>query len=138
MNTNTSRWIGIAILALWATSLALPAFSTCRAGYDHVGGWFVLMMGWMGVIILQPAWIANIGILIIAVILIAKRHAPIWLGIPTALLAGCALYFTDMVDDTGNVPICHYHAGYWLWLAVAALALAATFLPRGVQSKPES
>jgi hypothetical protein len=133
MTKSISRATGILILLMWLASLALPVFTTCRAGYDHVGGWFVLMMGWMGVIIVQPAWFANIAILAIAILLIVRRRAPIWLGIIAAGLAACAWYFTDMVDDTGNVPICHYHAGYWLWLATAGVALLATFIPRPAQ-----
>jgi hypothetical protein len=124
------RRVGLFILVLWLVSLALPVFTTCRPGYDHVGGWFILLMGWMGVIVVQPAWFANILILIVAIILIAHRRAPVWLGVLTAALAACALYFKDMVDDTGNVPICHYHAGYWLWLGTGALVLIATVTTR--------
>lgn len=134
MNLSLPRIAGIAIFAMWAASLVLPVFTTCRAGYDHVGGWFVLMMGWMGVMALQPAWFANILILVMAALLIWRHHAPIWLGVITAVVAACAWYFTDMYDDTGNVPICHYHAGYWLWLATAGVALLATLIPRRPQS----
>jgi hypothetical protein len=134
VKNSLSRIAGIAILMMWIASLILPVFTTCRAGYDHVGGWFVLMIGWMGVLELQPAWFANLLILVIAGILLAERRAPVWLGGITLALAGCAFYFKDMVDDTGQVPICHYHAGYWLWLATAVVALLATFIPRPVKS----
>ena len=130
MKISVSRAAGIVILLMWAVSLVLPVFSTCRSGYDHVGGWFLLGFGWMGAMVLQPAWFANWLIVIIAAILLAERRAPIWLGVLTALVAGGAWFFTDWYDDTGNVPICHYHAGYWLWFATADVALLATFLPR--------
>jgi hypothetical protein len=125
---SASRILGAVILLMWAVSLVLPVFTTCRAGYDHVGGWFLLLMGWLGVLEVQPAWFANILIVLIAILLMVRQRASIWLGIPAAL------YFTDMYDDTGNVPICHYHAGYWLWLATAGAALLATFIPRPAQS----
>lgn len=131
---SASRILGAVILLMWAVSLVLPVFTTCRAGYDHVGGWFLLLMGWLGVLEVQPAWFANILIVLIAILLMVRQRASIWFGIPAALLAVCALYFTDMYDDTGNVPICHYHAGYWLWLATAGAALLATFIPRPAQS----
>jgi hypothetical protein len=130
MKFSPSRIAGIVILALWALSLALPVFTTCRPGYDHVGGWFLLGFGWMGLMLLQPAWLANWLIVIIAAILLAERRAPIWLGVLMAAIAGGAWFFTAWYDDTGNVPICHYHAGYWLWLATAVVALLATFLPK--------
>jgi hypothetical protein len=133
-NLFSRRRAGALILIMWLVSLALPVFTTCRPGYDHVGGWFMLLMGWMGVMVIQPAWFANILILIIAGLLIAGKRAPIWLGVPAAALAGCGLYFKDMYDDTGSVPICHYHAGYWLWFATAAVALLATFFVRSSQT----
>jgi hypothetical protein len=140
MKFSLSRIAGIVILLMWAVSLVLPVFTTCRPGYDHVGGWFLLGFGWMGVMMLQPAWFANWLIVIIATILLAERRAPIWLGIVTAIVAGAAWFFTAWYDDTGDVPICHYHAGFWLWLATAVAALLATFLPRryAVQSTSRS
>ena len=128
------RTAGLLILIVWLASLALPVFTTCRPGYDHVGGWFMLLMGWMGVAVVQPAWFANILILIVAGLLLAHRRAPVWLGVLTAAVAACAFYFKDMYDDTGTVPICHYHAGYWLWLGAAAFALVATWATRKADS----
>jgi hypothetical protein len=134
MKNSMSRYAGILILVMWVASLILPVFSTCRAGYDHVGGWFMLMMGWMGVIVLQPAWFANLLMLVIAGLLLARGHAPVWLGVLTVIIAAPAWLFKEMTDDTGAVPICHYHAGYWLWFATAVVALLATFIPRPAQT----
>jgi hypothetical protein len=105
MKFSLSRIAGIIVLLMWAVSLALPVFTTCRPGYDYVGGWFLLGFGWFGIMALQPAWFANWLIVIIAAILSAERRAPIWLGVVTVIVAGCAWYFTDWYDDTGNVPI---------------------------------
>jgi hypothetical protein len=45
MNVTARRWSGFVILLLWAATLVLPVFTTCRPGYDHVEGWFVLAFG---------------------------------------------------------------------------------------------
>ena len=119
------RLAGFLILALWVVSLILPVFSTCRPGYDHVGGWFLLLFGWFGVFVLMPAWLANPLILGIGGTLAFGRRPPIWLGVLTAGLAATAWWWTAWQDDAGSAPICRYHAGYWLWLVTAALVLIA-------------
>jgi hypothetical protein len=134
MKFSLPRIAGIIILLMWAVSLALPVFTACRSGYDDTGGWMLLLIGWMGVMVMQPAWFANILIVLVAALLLSRQRAPIWLGVFTAAVAACAWYFTDMYDDTGAVKVCHYQPGYWLWLATAAVALAATFIPRPPQS----
>jgi hypothetical protein len=122
------RWLGLVILLTWTASLALPVFTTCRTGYDHVGGWVLLLLGWLGLLTLMPAWLANFLIVGIGGALFFRRRPPIWLGVLAAILAGTAWWWKAWADDTGEVPICHYHAGYWLWLAIGALTLLATII----------
>ena len=129
-NRIGERQVGLFILALWVGSLILPVFSTCRPGYDHVGGWFLLLFGWFGVLVLMPAWLANGFILGIGITLAFGRRPPIWLGVLAVGFAATAWWWTAWQDDTGAVPICHYHSGYWLWLATAAVALIASIAVR--------
>src|SRR5258707_11145169 len=75
------RLTGFLILVLWVVSLILPVFSTCRPGYDHVGGWFLLLFGWFGVFVLMPAWLANFFILGVGGALALRKRPPIWLGV---------------------------------------------------------
>jgi hypothetical protein len=124
------RWLGLGLLVAWTASLALPVFTTCSAGYDHVGGWFLLLVGWFGILVWMPAWLANVAIVGIGAALYFHRRPPIWLGVLTAVVAATAWRWEAWADDTGERPICHYHAGYWLWLGAAALALLATIVVR--------
>lgn len=124
------RVAGLFVLALWGVSLALPVFTTCRTGYDHVAGWFLLAFGWMGFMAGMPAWLANIFVPISALILAVGNRVPMWVGIVGGGLAATALFWKSWVDDTGNVPICHYHPGYWVWLAAAAIVLLVSILDR--------
>ena len=86
--------------------------------------------GWFGLMAYMPAWIANIFILIMGAMLVLEFRPRVWIGIAAATFAATAWWFTDWYDDTGNVPICHYHAGYWLWLAVALIVLLVPVIVR--------
>jgi hypothetical protein len=122
------RAAGALILLLWLASLPLPVFATCHSGGNYTEGWSLLAYGWFGFLVLNPAWLANIGMMIVPLLLIIRGRAPIWLGIATGLIAATAWFFTDMYDDQGSIPICYRGAGYWVWLAVGALTLLAPFL----------
>src|SRR5215469_9026544 len=113
---STRRWLGLAILLTWILSLALPVFTTCAPGYDHVRGLVLLALGWFGVLALMPAWLANGLIVGIGGALLVQRRPPVWLGLLTATIASTALWWKAWGDDLGERPICHYHTGYWLWL----------------------
>jgi hypothetical protein len=133
MNLTSPRIAGIATLLVWGASLALPVLTACGPGYDHAPGVFVLAIGWLGLLEFQPAWIANVLMVIVAIMLLARQRAPVWLGIVTALIAACGLYLPAIYDDRGEVPICHYHVGYYLWFVAAGVALIGTFLSRPLQ-----
>jgi hypothetical protein len=122
MSIAGRRWLGLLVLATWVVSLFLPVFTTCRPGYDHVEGWFLLAYGWFGIMAYVPAWFANLFVLVVGALLVLEMRVPVWLGTLAALFAATAWWFTDWYDDTGAVPICHYHAGYWIWLGAALIA----------------
>ncbi|MEI9929781.1 MAG: hypothetical protein WDM89_04250 [Rhizomicrobium sp.] len=92
--------------------------------------WVLLLMGWLGVLAFMPAWFANVWILAVGVLLVLKKRPPVWLGVLAPIFAASAWWWTNWYDDTGNVPICHYHAGYWVWLGAALASLAVTLIVR--------
>ena len=136
MNLSPPRIASIATLLIWGASLALPTLTTCSSGYDHAPGVFLLAIGWMGAFAFQPAWLANILMVVVAIMLLVRQRAPVWLGIATALIAACGFYFPAIYDDRGTIPICHYHVGYYLWFVAAAAALIGTFLSRPRPTQP--
>jgi hypothetical protein len=78
----------------------------------------------------MPAWFANLFVVIVGTVLVLEMQPWIWMGVLGAAFAATAWWFTDWYDDTGAVPICHYHAGYWLWLGVALIALVVPVIVR--------
>ncbi len=133
MTFSPPRIAGIVILLMWGASLALPTLTTCSSGYDHAPGIFLLAIGWLVCSNSSRPGSHNILIVVIAGLLLVRQRAPVWLGAATALIAACGSYFPNIYDDRGTIPICHYHAGYYLWFAAAAAALIGTFLSRPVQ-----
>ena len=86
------------LLALaWCVSLALPV-ATFGPGADETwAGWAVLMLGWLGFMLGQFAWLANF-LFIAALILMSLRRPPlVWslvIGGATSLLALHSLSWT--------------------------------------------
>jgi hypothetical protein len=90
MRAATSRWLGLLVLTMWGVSLFLPVFTTCRPGYDHVEGWFVLSFGWFGILAYMPAWFANLFVLGVGAMLVLEMRPPIWLGALAAIFGATA------------------------------------------------
>ena len=141
-DTAERRWLGLLILLLWAISLILPVFTTCRPGSYYVEGYVLLMFGWYGLSVGAPAWIANLFIVAIGGVLALGRRPWMLLGILCAAFTACALWFTDWYSYGGAMPICHYYAGYWLWIAVGFIAAVIPIwlwqVMRGAKAKGEN
>ena len=131
------------LLALaWCVSLALPV-ATFGPGADEIwAGWAVLMLGWLGFMLGQFAWLANF-LFIAALILMSLRRPPrVWslvIGGATSLLALHALSWTWVYRNEGPATepsaVLGYGAGYYLWIAAtvaagALLCAAALLRPR--------
>jgi hypothetical protein len=127
------RWIALALGLAWFASLGLPAAHL--ADGDAPEGISILIIGWIAVMMLQPAWLGNLLIWIVLP-LVAKRGRP-WTrtlrscGIALIGCAIAALFWRDLPDDSGSNLIVAYGAGYYLWMiavlgsGIAALATAS-------------
>ena len=116
----------VAIAGLWLVSLILPA---ALAGDEIVRGFHVLLIGAVGILMLQFAWLANL-LLVPAVILLAldrgTRRWRIGIAVALVLLALNALTWNRMYYDNSSVPV-QWMSGYYVWLAAMALAACALF-----------
>lgn len=70
---NTRQICVAAALVFYALSLAFPSFQCGVHGSFY--GWYVLLLGWMGLLALDPSWFINIPFLVMVVALASN-----WIG----------------------------------------------------------
>ena len=142
------KLIATTLVMGWIVSLALPV-AVIGSGADEVWpGFAVLIVGPLGVLVMQFAWFANL-VLVPAIIFLVFKRPPRALGIVFAVLlvalAIDALRWDRIHGDNGYAMIQSYGAGYYLWLGVmltTAAALLVTALtpsreePQSVQDAP--
>lgn len=113
------RLLGIVIIGLWLGSLATPAAYFVRAG-TPIGGVDVLFMGWMGILMSQPAWLANPMLLIVLPAFVFLKE-PGWLmragGIALAIFAFAAFFWHSWPLGTNYSAEIHFGLGFYLWIA---------------------
>lgn len=134
-------WRAVAIvLGLgWTAALALPVATFGEGAGERWDGWAVLCLGWLGFMLGQFAWVANLLFAAALVLLVRGRPPLVWglmIGVLTSLLAAHALGFTQVYSRDGVMPVLAYGAGYYLWIGVVflggvALCLAALGGVRG-------
>jgi hypothetical protein len=131
------------LAALWAVSLLLPVAIMGAAKDNVFPGWGILMMGWLGVLVLQFGWFANPVFVAALVLLATSKRRTGWATLVSVLLAcliADALTWHEMYGDNGSVPIQAFGAGYYLWLATmigAAVTLAWPFGNKAFVSRHE-
>ena len=140
--TPLMKYAAVALVLAWAASLAMPV-ATFGAGADETwAGWAVLMLGWLGFLTGQFAWLGNFGF-VACLFLLIRPKAPgrtgLIIGGVTLALALHGLGWSWVYRNDGPAavptPIEGYHAGYYLWIAstagAGALLLVYALLSRG-------
>lgn len=127
------KLLAIFLAVGWTVSLALPVAVTGSQSGEVWPGFAVLIIGPLGVLVMQFAWFANV-LFVVALVLMLLRQPPsvtlsLVVAVPLGLLALDALRWDRIEGDNGHAMILSYGAGYYLWLGVmlaAAAALAVT------------
>lgn len=122
------RWTAIALFAGWFASLGLPAAYLIDG--DARPGLSILMFGWVGVLMLQPAWLGNLLIwIVLPIVASSERPWKVTLRLCGGALIVCAfgaLFWREMPDDSGPNNIVAFGPGYYLWMiAVLGSGIAA-------------
>lgn len=127
--TPRVRLVTAIVLGLaWFVSLGAPAAHVTRG--EAVPGFSILLLGWIAVLTLQPAWLGNLLIwLVLPVVASSERPWKRTLRLCGGALIACAigaLFWRDLPDDSGSNLITAYGAGYYLWMiAVLGSGIAA-------------
>lgn len=122
------RPIPLLALALYGASLAAPAF-VCGQGKSLLG-YEVLMSGWLGLLALDPRWLANpLALWMFCSALFGSRSKYTVLGavFTLVLAAGSLLPAVGCAGAPGSAALAlGPGTGAWLWIvAVSALAICA-------------
>jgi hypothetical protein len=126
-------------IGLYALSLLLPAV-TCAGGGD-VPGWGILLMGWLGLLALDPRWFANLLFVLMAahsLVGTPERRSragavmlTVWpVAAATLAIASLTLDVYACGDGAGSVSKVRAMAvGAYFW-ATAILAMSVFYLGR--------
>ena len=122
--SNGPRILAAVALLMWCVSLAFPALILSRHTYS---GLEILLTGWLGLIVLMFAWLANPFFLYAAVRQLSGRPAPRALLFAVALALSTFLIDRILTDEGGGKDIVYgYGLGAILWfLSIFLLATAA-------------
>jgi len=113
--------IGLALF-LFFMSLFEPVFITTK---QPVLGYWVFAMGWMGFIILQFAWYANL-LSFLSLLLMFKYPLRAFLLSLFSLLLATESFLFDEIPQ--NVKIIEIDIGFYLWMGAHCAVLYASIL----------
>ncbi|SFS03539.1 hypothetical protein [Sphingomonas jatrophae] len=116
---------------VWAVSCMMPVGDLARG--PQAEGIVLLMFGWFGVLMGNPAWLGNIVLPVMLPLIGAERVRPRALQIGAIALIVCgagAFFWHDLPDDSGSNLVVRWRAGFYMWVATmwgaAAVALLRT------------
>lgn len=121
LKTIALMLIGLA-LVLFFISLFEPVFITTERA---VLGYWVFAIGWMGFIVLQFAWYANLLSLLSLLLMFKHPTRAFFLSLFSLLLAAESFLFNEIPH---NVKIIDIDIGLYLWMGAHCAVLYASIL----------
>jgi hypothetical protein len=111
------RWTLHLSIVFYAASLFLPAFHFQYR--DPLVGFTVLLWGWWGLLLLNPAWLANVVYPIAILSFYSRRYErSVITAFVTALLGLASLFAKEWSFNEGSgTPIKHLGVAFYLWEA---------------------
>lgn len=109
---------------LWIAAFWFPVFETAER---EIAGYWVFVSGWMGFVVFQFAWYANLLILIAVILMYsAPVRATIFAAVGL-LIATQAFWFDALPETTQSVAITAKGLGFWFWYAGIFLMSVGVF-----------
>jgi hypothetical protein len=123
-------------LALWMFSFALPVWDTqSQARSETAYGYQVAAAGWAGILVLCPAWFANLLLIPIHKTWAQGRTA-FWLSALALIIASTAYTISAFHGATPSAIIVARKIGFYTWLASFFLMLIADSFPIDKNDEP--
>ncbi|MGK0271971.1 MAG: hypothetical protein ACI88H_002637 [Cocleimonas sp.] len=121
LSVNIFMFMGLACLTL---SLFLPVFFTSA---DDIYGYWVLLIGWLGMIFIQFSWYANPLNLLALLITTKKPITALLLSILALLLASSTTLFYEIPIGLNyeKVFIKEFGIGFYVWYGAQVFFLFA-------------
>lgn len=110
-------------LAVYLGSLFLPVFEF--QSHSPVQGFEVLLLGWLGLLALNPAWLANPAFFVSLVLLLIRKYRSASIFSFCAVLLGLASFFAKdwYFDESSGTPITGLGTAFYVWMASLGLLL---------------
>lgn len=126
LKTATFALIGLALF-LFFISLFKPVFITEQSA---VKGYWIFAMGWMGFVIFQFAWYANLLSLLSILLMFKRPFIAFLLSLFSLLLAAESFLFDEIPLGSGkeNIVIINNDIGFYLWISAHCIVLYAAIL----------
>jgi hypothetical protein len=128
-------WVAAAIILavlLWGLAVALPVWDTRseqNGTWDVAYGIFPALLGFLGILVLCPAWFANLLLVPLCILLVKRRTGGYLLSLVALALAASAYMLPGLYGDNDEAVIMGRLVGFYFWLgSFLALALAHALL----------
>lgn len=119
----------LVIVGLICFSLSLYQVALFTSGDDLYGIW-ILLIGWIGLVIFQLSWLANPLNLLALLLLSSKPKLSLLLTLIAFLLASQTFYFTEIPVGLNQekIYIKELGLGFYLWYIANGLFVIATLI----------
>ncbi len=132
---TTGIWMKAAVITtalLWSLSVALPVWLTRSnesGNWEAVRGILPALLGWLGLLVLCPAWFANLLLVPLCIMLFERSRGGFPIGLVALALAGSAYFLPGIYGDNDEAVIVQRLIGFYLWLgAFLIITLAHAIL----------
>ncbi len=110
---------------LWVAAFWLPVFETPER---TIVGYWVFATGWMGAVIFQFAWYANLLMLMAVIMMYSAPVRATLLAAFGLLVATQAFWFNTLPGTTQSTEIIEQGLGFWFWYgSIFLLGLGVVF-----------
>ena len=128
-------WVAGAIIMavlLWGLAVALPVWDTRSNNYGEwavVRGFLPAILGWLGLLVVCPAWFANLLLIPAGIMLFKRRRGGFAVSLVALAVAASAYMLPGIYGDNDEAVIVGRLIGFYLWLgSFLVIAVACAFL----------